>query len=226
MSIGTKTITLFKAICLALIAVCLATLVMSWLGTSITGVHAGISVFATGVKGEYTSFWSVMLIINAVLFILLSGLAVYGLLKDKNTLLFPLAVVGFLMFFLAVFQRAFIKNDNDLVSMGMELHVGRGAWLMLFFSLLALGAAILDNLANGKRALSFSELNVFGLRMPTVSRSAMGTWTCPTCGAVQAVSQRFCDRCGTQKPEPPRCPGCGKLCRLGEAFCADCGTKL
>lgn len=215
MTFGTKTISLFKAICLALIAACLMTLLMPWLSSSYAGIHAGINVFATGIQGEYNSFWSVMLIINAVLVILLAGLAAFGLLRDRNALVLPMAAVGFLMFFLTVFQRAFIDER--------ELHVGVGAWMMLFLSLLALGAALLDNRAAGKKILDFAELNLLGLR---VSAPKLGGWTCPTCGAAQGAAQRFCDRCGTKKPEPPRCPNCGKLCRPGEVFCADCGTKL
>ena len=215
MSFGTKTITLFKAISLALLTACLMTLFMPRLSMSYGGIHGGVSVFTTGILHSYVSFWSVMLIINASLLILLSGLAVFGLLKDKNALVLPAALVAFLMFFLAVFQKAYIGQS--------DLHVGVGAWLNLPLSLLLITTAILDNLAAGKKAIVFSELN------PGIKFSAgtgMGGWICPTCGAKLGGGQIFCDRCGTKKPEPPRCPGCGRVCLPGELFCEACGTKL
>lgn len=218
MSFGKKTLTLFKAISLALIAACLMTLFMIWLGASEKGALAGVGVFSTSLAGMYTSFWSVMLIINAILFILVSALAVFGLLLDKNLLALPLPVIGFLLFFLTLFQKLFIGES--------ELHLGAGPWLILFLSLLAFGATLLDNLANEKKLIDLNDLSVFGIKLSSGPKQPRGTWTCPTCGAVLSAALRFCDRCGTQKPEPPRCPTCGKFYRPGEAFCANCGTPL
>ncbi|MBR3473710.1 MAG: zinc ribbon domain-containing protein [Oscillospiraceae bacterium] len=232
MSFANKTFSFFKAICLALIAASLMTLFMLWLSGSQYGLIAGVGVFGTnmGESMKCTSFWSVMLIINAIFFVLTAGQAVFGLLCEKNTLVLPMSVIGFLMFFLALFQKLFIGEDS--------LHVGIGAWLMLFLSLLAFGAAILDNLSAGKKAVDFSDFGIFGIHLPEVKLPARGAsrgagrggvrggWTCPTCGAMLADNLRFCDRCGTQKPEPPRCPNCGKIYQSGEAFCANCGSKL
>ncbi len=218
MSIGKKTLSFFKAIALALIAAGLMTLFMIWLGYSENGTSAGVGVFSAGIAGMYTSFWSVMLIINAILLILLSGLAVLGLLLDKNTLALPLPILGFLMFFLTLFQKLFI--DESVVRLGV------GPWLLLFLSILAFAAAVMDNLANGKKAIDFADFGVFGLKLPARPQKARGGWTCPTCGAMLAANLRFCDRCGTQKPEPPRCPNCGKIYNKGEAFCANCGSPL
>ena len=173
-------------------------------------------MFATGIQGEYNSFWSVMLIINAILLILLAALAIYGLLKDKNSLVLPFAVVGFISFFLAVFQKAFVGSSS--------LHVGVGGWVTLFLSVLAFVAALLDNLAAGKPAFSLAD---FGIQPGAVRvNRGVGGWTCPNCGARQGAAQNFCDRCGTKKPEPPRCPNCGKIARPGEGFCSDCGSRL
>ena len=220
MEFGKKQITLFKAISLALIVACFFTIFMNWLGASMYGMHAGANMFGTSFKGwtSGTSFWSVMLIINAILLILLAALAIYGLLKDKNSLVLPFAVVGFISFFLAVFQKAFL-------GVGSEMHVGLGAWLMLFLSLLAFGFAALDNLAAGKKILSLEDFGIKG-GLPKINLGAAGGWTCPSCGARQGAAQRFCDRCGTQKPEPPRCPACGELAKPGELFCSNCGSRI
>lgn len=215
MEFGKKPITLFKAISLALIAANLMTLFMIWLGGAERGLSAGLSIFSTAYLGMYSSFWSVMLIINAILIILLTGLAVYGLLKDKNSLVLPLAVIGFITFFLAVFQKAFIGES--------DLHVGVGAWLMLFLSALAFVAALLDNLAAGKPAVALED---FGIRAISFSVTGTSSWICPGCGAKQSAAKNFCEICGTRKPEPPHCPNCGKVARPGEVFCSNCGTKI
>ncbi len=52
------------------------------------------------------------------------------------------------------------------------------------------------------------------------------TWTCPGCG--KPASGKFCQECGTKKPEPVSvtgwtCPGCGTV-NKGK-FCVECGTK-
>ena len=217
MEFGKKQISLFKAISLALIITCFFTLFMNWLGISERGLNAGAIIYSTSVE-MFTSFWSVMLIINGVLLILLAGLAIFGLLTDKNGLVLPFGVVGFCSFFLALFQKIFLDER--------EIHLGLGAWLMLGLSLLACAAALLDNLANGKPVLSLEDFGIKpGARMPRAPR-AIGGWTCPTCGARQGDAMRFCDRCGTKKPEPARCPGCGAIAKPGELFCSTCGTRL
>ena len=220
MEFGKKQISLFKAISLALIVTCFFTLFMNWLGVSMYRMHAGVNIFGTSFSNltDGTSFWSVMLIISAVLLILLAGLAIFGLLKDKNGLVLPFGVVGFGSFFLALFQKIFLDEG--------EIHLGLGAWLMLGLSLLACAAALLDNLANGKPVLSLEDFGIKpGARMPRAPR-AIGGWTCPTCGARQGDAMRFCDRCGTKKPEPARCPNCGAIAKPGELFCSTCGTRL
>ena len=221
MSIGTKTLSFFKAIALALITGGLMTLFMQWLGYSEAGLSAGVSVFATSFSVgimRFTSFWSVMLIINAILLILAAGLAVYGLLKDKNTLVLPFAAIGVLMFFLAIFQTAFIGES--------EIRLRGGPWLLLLLGLLAFAAAVLDNLSAGKKPVDLEEFGLSAIKLPAVKLPVKGGWTCPTCGAALAGSLRFCDRCGTPKPELPRCPGCGKAYQPGESFCASCGSPL
>ena len=214
MEFGKKQITLFKAISLALIVTCIFLLFTPWLGMAEGGMIGGTIMFSCGEYGS--SFWSVMLIINAILLILLAALAIYGLLKDKNSLVLPFAVVGFISFFLAVFQKAFVGSSS--------LHVGVGGWVTLFLSVLAFVAALLDNLAAGKPAFSLAD---FGIQPGAVRvNRGVGAWICPACGARQGAAQNFCDRCGTKKPEPPRCPNCGKIARPGEGFCSDCGSRL
>lgn len=234
MSFGTKPITLFRAVALALVLLGLFTLMMPCLSIdasnlSLPGVkRVGLGFFATSI-GEYkTSFWSVMLIINSILLILLGGLAVFGILKDRKLLVLPFALIGFITFFLALFQKLFIDYS--------DIHVGRGAWLLLFVSLLAAGAAVLDHLAEGKPLKDFFDLSTLGIKLPELPKFSKPTraadapaaagWTCPNCGAVQPEEVRFCGNCGSPKPAPRLCPGCGKVCQPNEVFCADCGTRL
>ncbi len=233
MSFGTKNITLFRAIALALILLALSTMLMPYLGTDLGsflgmktgGLILGFGIFATGVAGEYTSFWSVMLIINAILLILLAAVAIFGLIKDVKLLVLPFSLISFITFFLTVFQKLFIDED--------EVRVGRGAWFLLLFGLLAAGVAVLDHIASGKSLNELFDLSVLGIRLPErkpVTRAAAAAaapvWTCANCGAPQPAAVRFCGRCGAPKPEPPRCPNCGQFYQPGEVFCSNCGTKL
>ena len=220
MSFGTKPISLFKAICLALVVVCFFTLLMPWLsGTRdyMTGMRSSVGVFSTGLRGRAVSFWSVMLIFNAILLFLAVGLAVFGLITEKGGLSLPLALVGLLLFFLALFQCLLINGRT-----GMRFHVGIGPWLLLLLSLGIPGLVLLDNAAAKKPLLSMAD---FGLR-GGAPKADKGSWTCPTCGVKHSTSLKFCDRCGTPRPEPPRCPACGSLIHPGEAFCANCGAKI
>lgn len=229
MSFGTKPITLFRAIALALVLVCLVSvLLMPCLGARIRemgiNVNMGIGIFSTSLGGEYTSFWSVMLIINAILLILLGGLAIFGLIKDVKVLVLPFALVGFITFFLALFQKLFV--DMKI------LHVGRGPWLLLFLGLLAAGMTVLDHVASRKPMKEFFDLSALGIKppQPKPARAAapgrVSGWSCPNCGNFQPDAVQFCGNCGTRKPAPRLCPGCGKLCQPNEAFCGNCGTRL
>src|SRR5689334_2598917 len=67
---------------------------------------------------------------------------------------------------------------------------------------------------------------------------------CPTCGAENEASNRFCEQCGSRitpsggfQPAPadlaalptaagPTCPSCGAAVLPGEAFCDECGASL
>lgn len=214
MSFGTKSISLFKAICLALVLVCFLALFMPWLSQAIgLGTRSVVGLFSIGFRGRFVSFWSVMLIINAILFILLAGLALFGLLTEKGGLVFPAALVAVLLFFLAFFQNLYI---------GRGMRLGLGPWLMLLLGLGIPGLILLDNAAAKKPLLSLAD---FGLKGGAPQESK-GSWVCPTCGVKQSNAMKFCDRCGTKKPEPPRCPACGELVHPGEAFCANCGAKI
>lgn len=47
---------------------------------------------------------------------------------------------------------------------------------------------------------------------------------CPSCGAPNAKSAKFCTKCGT--PLLMKCPSCGALFRVGAKFCTQCGSKV
>ncbi|PMP83057.1 MAG: hypothetical protein C0184_05855, partial [Chloroflexus aggregans] len=63
---------------------------------------------------------------------------------------------------------------------------------------------------------------------------------CPSCGAQNEPTNRFCDQCGTRLVSPtpmtvspdqptalaPSCPVCGATVLPGERFCDNCGADL
>ncbi len=225
MAFTQKKMTLARTISLVMICLCLFMLFMPWLGSSIRemGISAvlGVNAFKTSVGGYYTSFWSVMLIICSILFILCVGLAVFGLVTERNLLVLPVAVLAFGMFFLALFQLIFIDSS---------IHMTYGSWFFLIFGIGAYVFALLDDLGAGRKPFDFSRIGIVpkpkAPRGPRYSTQAAAGWQCPTCGAFQGMEQNFCDRCGTRKPEPARCPACGTPAKPGELFCANCGTRL
>ena len=240
-----KNLTIFKIIALVLIVACFVMLFLPWLTvkTSIYSAGASYNVFKTGLDGKASSFWSVMLVILAILFILAMYLGVFGILTDRSTLVLPIAVLAFLMFFLAVFQRAFAMSvltkaaTAAMYSLGaanaamyasglvtsLTIHVGAGAWLFFFLGLAAVGLVLVDNYTARRPLVNVDDFKLSGVSMPNVS---LGGWNCPRCGAALSGSQKFCTQCGTPKPEAPRCPGCGKPVKPGAAFCPSCGTRL
>ena len=225
MAFTQKNITLMRAIAMVLVCICLVLLFVAWIGESerLYGVRItlGFNAFQTGVGGNYTSFWSVMLIISAILFILLAGLAIFGLVTERNILVLPVALVALVMFFLALFQLIFIDSG---------LHLQIGLYFFLLCGLGAYAAALLDDLGAGRKPFDLSRIGFSSKpkapKAPRYAPQVAAGWQCPSCGAFQGAGQNFCDRCGTRKPEPPRCPGCGRPVQPGEMFCANCGTKV
>ena len=54
---------------------------------------------------------------------------------------------------------------------------------------------------------------------------------CPSCGAVNSESTKFCGECGTkleipQAPAQKFCSGCGAELAPGLKFCGECGTRV
>ena len=227
-------------------------LFLPWISakTSVYSSTAAYNVFKTGIGGSAASFWSVMLVIFAILYILCLLLAVYGILSDRSTLALPLAALAFVMFFFAVFQRAFAMNEltktaaaamysmvgssaamyaSSMVSSLVQIHVGAGAWLFFFLNLAAVALLLVENRLAGRPLVNTADFSLSGVAVPKVNLPKVnlgGSWNCPNCGAAQGGGQKFCTQCGTPRPEEPRCPGCGKPIKAGAAFCPSCGTKL
>ncbi len=242
MTLG-KNLTIWKIVALVLLVACFVMLFLPWISTKALYNTETFNVFSTAAS-NYGSFWSVMLIIFAILFILCFFLAIFGILSDRSTLALPVGILAFLMFFFCIFQMAFINSEvksqasalmmsalggaygsgvGMMLSSAIEVHVGVGAWLFFFFGLAVVGLLIVDRVTQGRKPVDFGDFSLAGASIPSVS---LGGWTCPTCGVSLSGSQKFCVQCGTPKPEAPRCPGCGKLIKPGMAFCTNCGTRL
>ena len=65
------------------------------------------------------------------------------------------------------------------------------------------------------------------------SSTHSGSKICPSCGASNPVSAKFCKQCGTQLPSLPSaeaegmmCPYCGASVKRGARFCPRCGSSL
>ncbi len=62
-------------------------------------------------------------------------------------------------------------------------------------------------------------------QQPQQQAAPEGGWTC-SCGAVN--TGKFCQNCGSKKPEAPQakfCQNCGNKLAPGAKFCPECGTK-
>ncbi len=229
-----KPLTLFKIIALVLVGLCFVMLFLPWLTVSAMGMSESANVFGTGIEGEVSSFWSVFLVIFAILAIIAVLLAVFGILTDRNLLALPLAALAVFMFLFAFFQVLHVKGElksqlgeyASYMSGLVKIHVGVGAWLFLLFGLGAFGVLFYEDRTLGRNTLDASQLDLGAVSMPKVNLGGKGGWTCPGCGAKNGAGQNFCTGCGTKKPEPARCPNCGAFAKPGELFCSTCGTRL
>ncbi len=50
--------------------------------------------------------------------------------------------------------------------------------------------------------------------------------TCPSCGHVNAVGQKFCGECGSALTQSQICSKCGAENPVGHKFCGECGAPL
>lgn len=241
-----KPLSLFKIIALVLVVLCFIMLFLPWVTASVSAFGYSLAsrqnVFSTGSIGgdlaveldlKVGSFWSVMLIIFAILALLAILLAVFGILTDRNLFALPLAALAVLMFLFALFQSSFVKSKvlsylgeyGSYLSSLFKVHPGIGAWLFLIFGLGACGLLFYEDRTQGKNFFDFSAVKSAGVSMPKVNLGAIGGWACPSCGARNGSGQNFCTSCGTKKPEPRRCANCGATLKPGEVFCSNCGTR-
>lgn len=249
MTIGTKTLSLFKLISLGLILVCFIMMFLPWMTMKggAFGINATQSQNLFAVSGG-GCFWTVMLSIFEILFFLAIVVAAAGILTDRTLWVLPVAALAVLMFLFDLFAVIWTKNQvNDAFGgygsylsdygVSYSVHVGVGAWLFLLFGLAAYGVLFYEERSSGRDPFDRAQLSTEGMDLPDLAKGklpdlpkvnlgGLGGWTCPNCGASLGGGQKFCDRCGTKKPEPPRCPGCGRLIKSGEIYCSNCGTKL
>lgn len=236
MSFNFKSLSVFKIIALALAFLCLVMLFLPWISMSAMGQSESVSIFNTGINGNVSSFWSVFLIIFAIVAILAILAAAYGVLTDKIILALPLPVLALVMFLLAFFQKLHIKNviKKELGSFSdlgdlIRVHVGVGGWLFLLFALGCFGVLFYEDYATKKNSMDLSKVKETFSKIPLpnmTKASKTAGWTCPNCGTKCADDQNFCKVCGTKKPEPRRCPGCGAEINAQDTFCTNCGTRL
>ena len=84
--------------------------------------------------------------------------------------------------------------------------------------------ALLDQVR--KRFMPVEKIVVKEKPAKEVSKTTSKGWTCPQCGHT-GNNGKFCEECGTKKPEVPEtwtCPHCGQTGNKGK-FCCECGTK-
>ena len=164
MSFDFRSLSLFKIIALVLVALCFIMMFLPWITMSALGQSMTYGVFGTSIEGEVGSFWSVMLVIFAILSILAILLAVFGILTGRNNLVLPLACLAVLMFLFAFFQVLHVKGMMKaemgeyaaLVSNMVKIHIGVGGWLFLLFGLGACGVLFYEDYSQGNNFFAFS----------------------------------------------------------------------
>ena len=124
-----------------------------------------------------------------------------------------------------------LNIDVQIVKMGI------GAYLCPFLALLAL---LLMGICKKQPKLRYEATPYPARRtgMPpersagVASRpaaSAGSGWTCPNCGQRMGQEERFCGRCGTERPRRPAliyCTVCGRPLPRDATFCCACGAPV
>ena len=124
-----------------------------------------------------------------------------------------------------------LNIDVQIVKMGI------GAYLCPFLALLAL---LLMGIRKKQPKLRYEATPYPARRtgMPpersagVASRpaaSAGSGWTCPNCGQRMGQEERFCGRCGTERPRRPAliyCTVCGRPLPRDATFCCACGAPV
>ena len=212
MSFDFRSLSLFKIIALVLVALCFIMMFLPWITMSALGQSMTYGVFGTSIEGEVGSFWSVMLVIFAILSILAILLAVFGILTGRNNLVLPLACLAVLMFLFAFFQVLHVKGElkaqlGEYASyMGglLKIHVGVGGWLFLLFGLGACGLLFYEDRTQGKNFFDFSAVKSAGVSMPKVNLGA--TWAPSAAGPAPAAAPRTAAARTSAPAAAPRSP--------------------
>ena len=80
------------------------------------------------------------------------------------------------------------------------------------------------NMAQNAGGINAQNLFQMGVQEAQSAATKADVWVCPKCGSQ--ASGKFCQECGTKKPEPAAgwtCPSCGTV-NKGK-FCSECGAK-
>ncbi len=126
---------------------------------------------------------------------------------------------------------------------GCSVSSGFAFWLTLLLQIALIASAALEYM--GKFPQSAEELaplvdslkknlsSAASAASAAVNAAKVEKWTCPNCGQQLDGTDKFCDNCGTKKPDPEPvksapafCNQCGSPLAPGAAFCGSCGNKI
>ena len=121
MTIGSKTISLFRLIALGLLLLSFIMLFLPWISANALGQSFHANVFGVG-GGSMAgaSFWTVMLVIFAILFLFALALAALGIWTERKLWALPVAGLALLMFLFDLFAVLSAKSELKSAMGGYE----------------------------------------------------------------------------------------------------------